>query len=92
MEAGREFKFLEVIGTNGKTFQRGVNRDWNEVYTVLELFWNSLDNAPLSIVFYVEMKMEVGVHDIGSRFTPRFSGKFFLLKNCLDLDKDTPYY
>ena len=37
----------------------------------LELFWNSLDNAPSSIVFYLEMKMEVGVHDIRSRFTTR---------------------
>ena len=41
--------------------------------TTLELFWNSLDNAPLSIVFKMEIKveMEVGLHDIGSRFTPR---------------------
>ena len=39
----------------------------------LELFWNSLDNAHSSIVFYMEIKMEVevGVHDIRSRFTPR---------------------
>ena len=39
----------------------------------MELFWNSLDNAPLSIVFYLEMKVEVevGVHDIRSWFTPR---------------------
>ena len=42
-------------------------RLWNYV----ELFWNSLNNAPLSIVFYLEMKVEVGVHDIGSRPTPR---------------------
>ena len=42
---------------------------WNYV----ELFWNSLDNAPSSIVFYSEMKVEVevGVHDIRSWFTPR---------------------
>ena len=42
---------------------------WNYV----ELFWNSLDNAPSSIVFYLEMKVEVevGGHDIWSRFTPR---------------------
>ena len=42
---------------------------WNYV----ELFWNSLDNAPTSIVFYLEMKVEVeiGVHSIRSRFTPR---------------------
>ena len=39
---------------------------WNYV----ELFWNSLDNAPSSIVFYLEIKVEVGVHDIRSRFTP----------------------
>ena len=34
-------------------------------------------NAPSSIVFYLEMKVEVevGVHDIRSRFTPRFSPK-----------------
>ena len=43
-------------------------RLWNYV----ELFWNSLDNAPTSIVFYLEVEVEVGVHDIGSRFTPRF--------------------
>ena len=43
---------------------------WNYV----ELFWNSLDNDPSSIVFYLEMKVEVevGVHNIRSRFTPRF--------------------
>ena len=42
---------------------------WNYV----ELFWNSFDNAPSSIVFYLEMKVEVkvGVHDIRSRYTPR---------------------
>ena len=40
----------------------------------MELFWNSLDNAPSSIVFYLEMKVEVevGVHDIRSQLTPRF--------------------
>ena len=39
-----------------------MNRDWNYV----KLFWNSLNNAPSSIVFYLEMKaeVEVGVHDI----------------------------
>ena len=44
-------------------------RLWNYV----QLFWNSLDNAPSSIVFYLEMKVEVevGVHDIRSWFTPR---------------------
>ena len=48
---------------------------WNYV----ELFWNSLDNAPLSIVFYLKMKVdvEVGVHDIRSRFTPLFFQKHF---------------
>ena len=55
----------------------GVHRLWNNV----ELFWNSLDNAPLSIVFYLEMKVEVevGVHDIRSRFAPRMYGcyRFF---------------
>ena len=47
----------------------GVLRLWNYV----ELFWNSLDNASSSIVLYLEMKVEVeiGVHDIMSRFTPR---------------------
>ena len=35
---------------------------WNYV----ELFWNSLNNAPSSIVLYLEIKVEVevGVHDI----------------------------
>ena len=44
-------------------------RLWNYV----ELFWNSLDNAPSSIIFYLEMKVEVdvGVHDIRSLFTSR---------------------
>ena len=39
----------------------------------MELFWNSLDNAPFSIVFYLEKKVEVevGVQEIGSRSTPR---------------------
>ena len=41
----------------------GVHRLWNSV----ELFWNSLDNAPSSIFFYLEMKVEVevGVHELG---------------------------
>ena len=34
---------------------REVNRDWNSVYTSLELFWNLLDNAHSSL----EMKVEV---------------------------------
>ena len=38
----------------------GVHRLWNYV----ELFWNSLDNLLSSIVFYLEMKVEVGVHYI----------------------------
>ena len=39
----------------------------------VELFWNSLDKDLSSIVFYLEMKVqvEVGVHDIRPRFTPR---------------------
>ena len=37
----------------------------------MELFWKSLDNAPISIVFHLEMEVEVGVQDIKSRFTPR---------------------
>ena len=37
----------------------------------VELFWNSLENAPSSIVFYLEMKVEVGVHNIRLRFIPR---------------------
>ena len=39
----------------------------------MELFWNSLNNAPSSIVLHLEMKVEVevGVHDIGSEFTHR---------------------
>ena len=46
-------------------------RLWNYV----ELFWNSLDNAPSSIVFYLEMKVEVEecLHDTRPRFTPRFN-------------------
>ena len=33
----------------------------------MKLFWNSLDNAPFSIVFYLEMKVEVevGVQEFG---------------------------
>ena len=54
----------------------GVHRLWNYV----ELFWNSLDKAPSSIVFYLEMKVEIGVHDIKSRFTSRF---FPILKAAL---------
>ena len=43
----------------------GVHRLWND-----ELFWNSLD-----IVFYLQMKVEVGVLDIRPRFTPRLLRK-----------------
>ena len=52
---------------------------WNYV----ELFWNSLDNAPSSIVFYLEMKgkVEVGVHDIRSRFTPRYTMTSLIVMN-----------
>ena len=43
------------------------------VFNYVELFWNSLDNGPSSIVFYLEIKVEfeVDVHDIRPRFTPR---------------------
>ena len=47
-----------------------------------KIIWNSLDNAPSSIVFYLEMEMEVevGVHDIRSRFTQTiYSSISFLL-------------
>ena len=42
---------------------------------VFVIMWNSLDNAHSSIVFCLEMKVEVevGVHDIRSRFIPRAS-------------------
>ena len=48
-------------------------RLWNYV----ELFWNLLDNVPSSIVFYLEMKVEVElrVHEIRLRFTPRLTIK-----------------
>ena len=36
---------------------RGVNRDWcTRLWNYVELFWNLLNNAPSSIVFYLEMK------------------------------------
>ena len=41
----------------------GVHRLWNYV----ELFWNSLDNAPSSIVFYLEIKVGVEV-GVGTRY------------------------
>ena len=41
-------------------------RLWNYV----ELFWNSFDNGPSSIVLYLEMQAEAD--DFRSRFTPRF--------------------
>ena len=52
---------------------RGVNRDWNQVYTSLELCRIIFEFSPSFIVFYLEMKVEVevDVHDIRSRFTPR---------------------
>ena len=42
------------------------------LWDYVELFWNSLDNASSSIVFYLEMKVEaeLGVQDIRSRFIP----------------------
>ena len=50
-------------------FELDIHRFWNYV----ELFWNSLDSAPSSIIFYLEMivEVEVGVHDIRLRLTPR---------------------
>ena len=38
----------------------------------VELFWNSLDNAPSSIVFYLEMKVvvEVDMYTILGRSSP----------------------
>ena len=45
----------------------GVHRLWNYV----ELLWNSLDNDPLPIVLEMKVEVEVVVHDIKSRFTPR---------------------
>ena len=44
------------------------------MYTSLELCGIILDNVSLSIVFYLEIKVEVevGVHDIRSRFGPRY--------------------
>ena len=63
-------KSYRTIASGGEPrLELGVHRLWNYV----ELFWNSLDNAFSSIVFYLEMKVEVevGVHDIRSRFTPR---------------------
>ena len=55
----------------------------------MELFWNSLDNAPSSIVFYLEMKVEVevGVHDIRSWFAPRYEQKsHFVTLQTFDLE------
>ena len=54
----------------------------------MELFWNSLDNAPSSIDFYLEMKVkvEVGVHNISSRFNPRFQLKSKIIAGS-DLDR-----
>ena len=59
-------------------------RLWNYV----ELFWNSLDNAPSSIVFYLEMKVEVevGVHDIiRSWFIPWLQLKIWKLTHRFNL-------
>ena len=55
---------------------------WTCLWNYVKLFWNSLDNAPSSIVSYLEMKVEVevGVHDIRSRFTPRITSS--LLKKA----------
>ena len=60
--------WIQIFTTNGATtggeppLELGVHRLWNYV----ELFWNSLDNAPSSIVFYLEMKVEV---EVGVRYT-----------------------
>ena len=73
-----------------------MNRDWNQAYMSLVLFWNSLDNAPSSIDFYLEIKVEVG-HDIRSRFPPRrnliegdkkkvLNKKYLTSKNALKFD------
>ena len=62
--------FFKAVKPRGELrLELGVPHLWNYV----ELFWNSLDNAPSSIVLYLEteMEVEVGVHDIRSRFTPR---------------------
>ena len=69
------FYIFGVLALYGKTLEGWIafgircTRFWNYV----ELFWNSLDNAPSSIVFYLEInvEVEVGVHDIRSQFTPR---------------------
>ena len=55
-----------------------MNREWircTPLWNYVELFWNSLDNAPISIVFYLEMNVEVEVcvQEIWSRFTPRIA-------------------
>ena len=51
---------------------------WNYV----ELFWNSLDNAPSSIAFYLEMKVEVEVDVHNIKFTPRLKRRYaYILGN-----------
>ena len=57
----------------------------------MELIWNSLDNPPSSIVFYLEMKveLEVGVHDIRSRFTLRVIEVAFYLSLLLDVTENS---
>ena len=66
-------KKIYRICTTRLFFPRGEPRLELGVH-VFGIMWNSLYNAPSSIVFYLEMKVEVevGVHDIRSRFTPRF--------------------
>ena len=59
-----------ALASSEPRLELGVPIHWNYV----KLFWNSLDNTPSSIVFYLEMKVEVGVHYIRSRFTPRVLG------------------
>ena len=70
MASSQRFKVSDKLSPKGEPrLELGVHRLWNYA----ELLWNSLDNAPSSIVFYLEMKVEVGVHDIRSRLTPRLS-------------------
>ena len=63
----RMVSFYKMLGSiKGWT---GIGIRCTRLRNYVELFWNSLDNAP-TYVFYLEMKVEVGVHDIRSRFTP----------------------
>ena len=61
---------VRILPRGEPRLELDINRLWNYV----ELFWNSLKNAPSSIVFYLEtnVEVEVGVLDTRSRFIPRF--------------------